>query len=198
MSRKAAVVPLHTTEYFPKGTHCTTTVPGDMILVRHHGLAPFAIRCGERVRYFFRRNFLRQKEFEKVFCKVNHSMGVVEGGQEATVSQMAPSGGSIVELLDYIDLEYAVVHPTVASEKQMFAAASVGEWTNGLQYGWVSIIGMFIDSLVPFFNIALGYGQRIVCSTQQTQAQRCVGFIPDFSDDGMYPADLARCYDVRF
>jgi hypothetical protein len=173
-------------------------VPGDMVLVRHHGVAPAAIRFGERVRYFFRRNVYRQKEFEKVFCEINHAMVGVEGGPNAMVSQMAPSGGSIVELFDYVDLEYAVVHPTVASEKQMFAAASVGEWTNGLQYGWISIVGMFIDSLIPFFNIALGYGQRMVCSTQAAQSQRCVGFIPDFSDDGMYPADLARCYDVRF
>lgn len=193
---KQALVPDATVAVFYEGQHCVNALPGDLILVQHSGFMPVTIRVGQRIRYWARRVIARDARFKKEYCQYNHAMIVVEGGPEARVSQMEAKGGTIVDLLTYVDKKYVVVSPTHVSDEQRIAAARVGKWCEGIAYGWLSIFGMVIDVLIPVVEVSLGSGQRMVCSTASALAHRCVGLIPDHADTSNYPADLARYYDV--
>ena len=194
---KPPVVPQVTVSIFDSGEHCTNSLPGDMILVEHHGAMPAIIRFGQRLRYWAWRNLFRKSQYEKDFCTVNHAMIVVSGGKDALVSQMEAKGGTIVSLASYVDKKYAVVSPVNVSDEQRLSSARVGLWCEGIAYGWLSIFGSAIDCLIPVVEVALGSGQRMICSTASSLAHRCVNLIPDKSDVSVMPADLARYYQVR-
>jgi hypothetical protein len=196
--RKQPIVPETTVTIFNLGEHCKTTVAGDLILVKHAHISAKAIRLGQRIKYWMLRVIMRRKEYENAFCEANHAMTVVVGGRHALVSQMQPGpGGKIVSLENYVDLKYAVVHTIKASIEQRANAVQVGNWCVGNEYGWLSIIAMIIGVFVPFFEISMGIGNSMVCSTAATLAQRCMGLIPDEADVGVFPADDARYYNVR-
>ena len=143
------------------------------------------------------REISRNKEFEKIFTEKNHAMIVVVGNGEAKVSQMEPRGGRVVSLQDYADLEYWVVHPVGTTQEQRDIVVQFGLWTEGIEYGWFSILGMSADVFMPIIELSLGSGNRMVCSTQASLAHRCFGLVPDKNDTGLFPADLARYYNVR-
>jgi len=194
---KYPITPDAEVTYFESGQHCVDAVHGDLILVIHDGKMPMLIHAGQRVRYWARRTFQRDPRYDAAYCVWNHAMIVVEGGARARVSQMEAKGGVVVDLLDYVDRMYAVVHPINATEEQRSAAAKFAWWCEGIEYGWFSIFGMVVNVLVPIVEIALSAGQRMVCSTAASLAHRCVGLIPDHADTGVFPADIARYYDVK-
>ena len=193
---KNAVVPNVTKTIFNKGQHCATSKPGDLILVVHNGFLPFMIRLGQRIRYCIRKNVFRQAQYKKEFCAFNHSMVVIIGGKNAKVSQMEAKGGTIVDLLYYEKKHYVVVSPTEATDEQLNIAVQFSLWCEGIKYGWFSIFGMILDCFIPTIELALGSGQRMVCSTASSLAHRCIGLIPDQADTSVFPADLARYYEV--
>ena len=194
---KKADVPEATKTLFEGGQHSITTVEGDLILVVHSGFMPAVIRTGQRIKYWFRRTVLRQAEYLTAYCIYNHAMIVVQGGPEARVSQMEAKGGTIVDLLEYVDKKYVVVSTVNATAEQRAASAAFGLWSEGIEYGWLSIFGAVLDVLIPLVEISLGSGQRMICSTASSLAQRCVGLIPDYADPSVLPADLARYFDVQ-
>jgi len=194
---KSPVVPQATVRVFGNGQHCVDTLPGDMILVVHNGNMPAIIRFGQGLRYFTRRVIFRDKDYDKAYCAVNHAMIVVTGGKDAKVSQMEAKGGTIVSLASYVDKKYAVVSPDNVSDEQRLSSARFGFWCEGIAYGWFSILGIAIDCLLPVIEVALGSGQRMICSTASSLAHRCVNLIPDKSDTSVMPADLARYYQVK-
>jgi len=194
---KQVVTPKAEISYYYSGQHCTNAVAGDLILVQHQGFLPATIRFGQHLRYWFRRVVLRDTHFDKAYCSVNHAMIVIAGGPQAMVSQMEAKGGTAASLIDYVDKKYAVIHPVDATEEQRKSAVEFAEWCIGIAYGWFSIFGMALDSLIPVIQLSLGTGQRIVCSTASSLAHRCVGLIPDQIDSAVFPADLARYYDVK-
>ena len=110
---------------------------------------------------------------------------------------MEAKGGSIASLLDYVDKKYAMIHPLDVTDEQRKSAVAFAEWCVGIAYGWFSIFGMALDSLIPVIELSLGTGQRMVCSTASSLAHRCVGLIPDQTDSAVFPADLARYYNVK-
>lgn len=196
--KKLAIVPEVTVAIFDSGTHCKTSEAGDMILVKRAHIAAKAIRFGQRIKYWMQRVILRNKEYERAFCEVNHAMIVVVGGKNALVSQMqAGAGGKIVSLENYVFLKYAVVHPTKAVIEQRAAAVQVANWCVGNKYGWTSIAIMVVGVFIPFFELSASIGNSMVCSTAATLAHRCMGLVPDEADVGVFPADDARYYDVR-
>ena len=194
---KNPVVPVASVRTFKQGQHCPNSLPGDMILVVHHGIMPEIIRFGQRIRYYMMRNILGREEFKKEYCVVNHAMIVVEGGPNAKVTQMEAKGGTTVELVEYQFHKYAVVSPTNVSDEQRLTAARFARWCEHIKYGWFSIFGCTIDILIPVIAVALASGQRMICSTSSALAHRCVGLIPDRADASVLPADLARYYDVK-
>jgi len=193
---KNAIVPRATRTMFNSGKHCVTSKPGDLILVVHNGFLPFVIRFGQRIRYWVRRNVFRQAQYKKEFCAFNHSMIVIIGGKEAKVSQMEAKGGTIVDLQNYKSKRYVVVSPIEATNEQLNTVVQFGLWCEGIKYGWFSIFGMILDCFIPTIELALGSGQRMVCSTASSLAHRCIGLVPDQADTSVFPADLARYYDV--
>lgn len=197
MTSKKAVVPHARVRVFYKGHHCKDAIAGDIILVQHSGKMPATIRLGQRIRYFMLRNVLRRSQYESVFCQYNHAMVVVEGGERAKVSQMEAAGGRIVDLFDYTDMKYTVVSPIRAEAPQRAATVRMARWCEGIAYGWFSILGCVIDVFIPVISVALGTGQRMICSTATSYALRCMGFIPDKNDTSVMPADIARYFDVR-
>jgi hypothetical protein len=155
------------------------------------------IGIGQTIKYWMLRVIARKHQYEAVFCNVRHAMVVVEGGRDATVSQMEPRGGEIVSLTDYAYLKYAVVHTKNATTEQRDVSVAQAKWCVGIKYGFVTILGMVINIFIPFVTVSLALGASMVCSTAASLTQRALGFIPDEADDAMFPADLARLYDVR-
>ena len=185
--RKSPVVPLATVRYYGPGEDCTDAVVGDLILVRHEGVAASLIRFGEG---------LTLHGEAKIYAAVNHAMTVVavEGG--VVVQEMVGGGGVLTPLADYAHLAYAVVHVVAASDAQRSMAVEAARWYVGVPYGWASIItdGIYCLTRCP---LVLGIGQSVVCSADATAAQRCLGLVPDRPDLAVMPSDLARYFGVR-
>ena len=194
---KAPIVPTATIRKFEVNQHCADSLPGDLVLVRHHGAMPTIIRTGQRARYFFMRNILRKNDHLAIYCKYNHAMTIGAGGHNATASQMEAKGGRIVGLMSYVSLEYVVVSTTNTDDTQRIAASRFGQWCEGIQYAWFSIFGCVLNVFMPFVALGLANGERMICSTAASLAQRCLGLIPDKCDVSVMPADLARYFDVR-
>lgn len=194
---KPAVVPASTHSVFEEGQHCITAVPGDLVLVRRSGVYPALIGIGQHTKYWMLRVIARKKEYEAAFCRTRHAMIIVEGGANATVSQMESHGGQITPLYDYVALKYAVVHTTDTTQKQRDDCVGFAKWCVGVKYGFFTIGGMILNIFVPVVTITLTLGMSMVCSTASSLAQRCLGFIPSEPDASLFPADLARYHGVR-
>lgn len=190
---KQFVAPRSTFRVYPEGEHCVDAEPGDIVLVHHTGFLPAAIRTGQRL-FYWRKRLTGNKDFAKHFCDYNHACVVVEGGENAAVVEMEARGGTRTDLATYSAKKYAVVK-IVACSSQRRAAVNWTFYCVFLAYGWVSIVGSALSCLLPW-SISLSTDSPI-CSTATSLAARCMGLIPDRSDANIFPADLARYFNVH-
>jgi hypothetical protein len=187
VTHRAAVVPHATVRYYGSSDHCSDPQLGDLILVRHDSLPAKVIRFGES---------LRLHGEDKVFARVNHAMTCVETGATPKVQEMVGKGGVVTDLLTYVDLAYAVVSVTGATDDRRALAVENAMFFVGVEYGWPSIFG---DSIYLLSGIPIGLtiGESVVCSADACSAQRALGLIPSKSDISVLPSDLAQWFDVR-
>ena len=190
---KQFVTPTSSFRIYPEGEHCINSEPGDIVLVRHAGFLPAAIRTGQRL-FYWRKRIMGNKHFAKEFCEWNHACVVVDGGDHAAVVEMEARGGTRTELATYTAKKYAIVKLD-ATGPQREAAVDWTFYCVFLAYGYVSILGSALSCLLPW-SINLSTNSPI-CSTATSLAARCMGLIPDRSDANIFPADLARYFNVR-
>lgn len=190
---KQFVAPTSTFRIYAEGEHCDDAKPGDIILVEHQGFLPAMIRTGQRL-FYWRKRLAGHQDFRKEFCQFNHACVVVDGGPDAAVVEMEAKGGTRTNLSTYSAKKYSVVK-LVAPADQKTAAVAWTFYCVFLSYGWVSIVGSALSCLLPW-SVALSTKSPI-CSTATSLAARCMGLIPDRSDANIFPADLARYFNVK-
>jgi len=187
MTKHPALVPAHTVRYFGAGEHCADPMLGDLVLIRHAGFVASVIRFGER---------LRLHGEDRIYAAVNHAATVVDPGPNPKIQEMVGRGGVVSDLRTYVDVAYAVVNTTRATQAQRMTAKAAALYYVGIGYSYLSIAS---DSLylLTGLPIALTIGASVVCSADASTAQRCLGFVPGKPDLAVLPSDLARWFDVR-
>lgn len=203
--RRTAIVPSHTVTWYRQGEHCTDSQAGDIILVRHHGTVPAMIRFGQRLRYWWVRQWARLRhdwltvaEFDAGCCRVNHAMTVVQGGVHAVVEEQTGHGGRLSDLGDYVAEAYCLVHFTTSTLAQRASSVGAAKWAVGLAYGWVTIVALGLGCLLGGVPLTLGWSDGLICSADATLNARCQGLVPDRADLAVMPADLARWCGARY
>ena len=175
------VVPASTVRYFPAGSSCVDARPGDLVLVADSGFLAAGIRLFERIR------------LGREWSWCNHAAVTVSGGPEAMVSQMAASGDILTPISKLDARVYAVVSIEMTDIQRAdvvrFATLSVG--TTG--YGYLQIPADAFNAMSGL-ELSLGWGNRMVCSTQACRALERGGLIPDRSPYAVTPAHLAKYF----
>lgn len=195
MTRKPAVVPPATVRWFTKGEHCIDAEAGSVVVVRHKGFVPALLRFGQRLRYWWARLW-GDKTALAVYCELNHVMTVLTGGANATVEEQTFRGGRVSSLVDYQAEAYAVI-TFAATKAQKSATVAAAQWSVGLAYGIVSIVGLGLSAFLGGFPLNVGWSTTLICSADSCLNARCQGLIPDRSDLSVMPADWARWFDLR-
>ncbi len=177
-------VPTSTYRIFGPGEQCTDSVRGDLVLVRHENAMARAIRQIERVRV------------APEFCWCNHAAIILDGGEDAIVSQEEPAGDSETPLANLGGIVFAVVHYPEITDAQRDAVARFARNTIGLGYGYFQILADAFNGLSGL-ELTFGWGDRMVCSTAGCRALERAGLIADRSPYAVNPAHLAQYHGVR-
>jgi hypothetical protein len=175
------VVPPSTVRFFPAGTSCVDARPGDLVLTADSGFLAKGIQFFERLR------------LGHEWSWTNHAAIVVGSGPQALVSQMAASGDILTPISQLNATLYAVVSIEMTDVQRgdvvQFATLSVG--TTG--YGYLQIPADAFNAMSGL-ELSLGWGNRMVCSTQACRALERAGLIPDRSPYAVTPAHLAQYF----
>ena len=173
----SALVPEHTTRAFEPGQVCLDAEVGDVVLVSGNGFVSKGIRAFERVRV------------PKPFCWTNHAAVVLTGGPNAQIVQEGANGSSLASLAKMVTQGYTVTRFTPAVEQEIAGARFLTS-TLGTGYGYLSIVADAFNALTGL-ELALGWGSRMVCSTQTARYMERIGYVPDRSPYAITPAHLA-------
>lgn len=180
--QREAVVPPSSYRVFLRGETCLDARGGDLVLVRHDSFVAKGIRTVERLRV------------PAEFCWANHACTVVVGGPNAIVTQEEAHGDVLTPLTGLDAVTYAVVHIPCAPEQDA-AAVAFANWAVHLGYGFAQIPADVFNS-VTGAELGLGWGGRMVCSTQATRTLERKGYIPRRSPDANLPAHLCQDFGV--
>ena len=172
-----ALVPEHTTRAFGPGQVCLDAEVGDVVLIRHGSFVAKGIRAFERLRV------------PKPFCWTNHAAVVLTSGPSAQIIQEGGNGSALAPLATMVSEGYTVTR-FAASEDQEVAGARFLTSTLGTGYGYLSIFADAFNALTGL-ELGLGWGNRMVCSTQTARYMERVGYVPDRSPYAITPAHLA-------
>ena len=174
--------PPSTYRFYGFAQACLDPVAGDLVLVRTKDRIGGAIRAIERLR----------GGAEYAWC--NHAAIVLNSGPSAYVAQAEAKGVTVTPLAELGALDYAVVHFEMTREQRL-AVVRFAEWSIGQGYGYLSIAADLFNATFSL-ELSLGWGDRMVCSTQACRALERAGLIPDRSPYAVTPADLAEYADV--
>jgi len=114
---------------------------------------------------------------------------VIEGGPHPKISQEESGGDEISEIAPNPGTEYAAVHFEMSPEQRR-AVVEFARWAVGCGYGFASIAADLFNCLTAQ-ELSLGWGSRMVCSTQACRAAERCSFIPDREPECVMPAHLA-------
>ena len=164
------------------GERAQDIAPGDMLLVRSKGFVGAGIRAAERLRV--------GKEWS--WC--NHACIVIEALPDAYVAQM-DAHGEVLTPLSKLDASYyavlrAAVDPLLVNNATLFASDKLG-----CGYGFLQIVADLFNATTGC-EVTLGWGDRMVCSTQSTRTWERYGYVPRLSAYAQTPAHLARDFGV--
>lgn len=195
MSRRdrRAIVPPSTHAAYAPGERCTNAGSGDLVLVRHASFMGRAIRTACRLRRP-RGYGLTWREWWR-FCWTNHACVVVGGGPAATVVQATASGLVVSPLSAFDGTHYAVVKPAATPEQRQ-AAVTFALWSVGCGYGFLQIPADLWNAATGF-ELSLGIGDRMVCSTASARTHERLGLVPHVTPDAVTPPHLALYYGVE-
>jgi len=186
------VVPPYNTRYFPKGSTCKDSEAGDLLIVNTPGFIAGGIKWAERLRR--PAGWVSKKEW-RLFCEASHCAVIIEGGPAAVVSQEMWAGDRFTQLSSAAWLSYAVVHIDCAPE-QRADAISFAQWSQGTGYGLLSIPADFLNALLGL-EMAVGWGNRMTCSTMTCFTALKMGLIPDRLAPAVSPAHMAWYFNVN-
>jgi hypothetical protein len=159
--------------------------PGDLLLVRHHGLLPSLIRWAERLR---RPRGISRGSWTTA-CTVNHACIAVTGSPDVVVSQEAGHGDELTPLPLLKAAALAVVR-FQADDAQRAAGVAFARAAVGSGYGYVQIVADLFNALTGL-ELGLGIGNAMVCSTMSCRTIERYGLIPDRSAASVTPTHLA-------
>ena len=172
-----ATVPEHTTRAFEPGQVCLDAEVGDVVLVHGGAAIDKAIRLFERMRV------------PAPFCWPNHAAVVLAGGPGATIIQEGGKGSALAPLATMVTQSYTVTHFSPSPEQDV-AGLNFLTSTLGTGYGYLSIVADAVNALCGL-ELGLGWGNRMVCSTQTARYMERIGYIPERSPYAVTPAHLA-------
>lgn len=178
-----AVVPESSYHVLQGGQVCLDAQPGSLVLVRHRGVIPAAIRLAERMRV------------PRPYCWCNHACVTLTGGPNATVAQ-AEARGIVETPIAELDAECFAVVDVEMTVAQRRAVVAFARWSLGCGYGFAEIAADAWNALSGL-ELSLGWGNRMVCSTAACRAMERSGFIPARSPGATTPAHLAWWFGVR-
>lgn len=177
MTDHAAIVPAHTLTWFAAGVP-VVAVPGDIGIVRSSDKVGALIRFGEAIHDHGGEAW------------ANHCFAIIDGG---FIAQAEAHGIVQTPLSSLTDPETAIVHPTAASPEQVAAAVEFATWCLDIGYGWPSVGADAIDDLTGG-QLAMGTGERMVCSTHACRTAERWGLVPDRNPYAVQPDDIARYF----
>lgn len=183
------VVPNHQVSTWASGQPldplATATDAGDLVLVRHHGAVPSAIRAAERIR---KPRGVPRAEWN-AYCRVNHACVALTRGPLVLVAQATGAGIVVTPLHEMGAYALAVVHLDM-SDDQRAGVVDFAQDSVGTGYGFAQILADLVNA-VTGLELSFGWGDRMVCSTASARAQERSSYIPDRSPDCITPAHLA-------
>lgn len=154
--------------------------PGDFILCHRKGIVSAIIRWGERLRF---RSGSRWSH--AAFCACN-----------GTIFEIQIDGAQHVNIDEYRDIEYLIVHTNMADPD--FRQAwwySIGELTSDHKYGWLTLLGTATRMLIPGRGIWFG-GRTNICSGFVAQCLVRGDAVFSVNPASLTPAELAEHYGV--
>lgn len=172
-----AFVPPHQTRYYGPGQVCLDAEVGDVVLVRDEGYVARGIRAAERLRV------------PHPFCWTNHAAVVLSPGMNATIIQEGGKGSALAPLAKMQWERYTVTRLD-ATQEALEDGARFLTMTLGTGYGFLSIFADAFNA-VTGLELGLGWGNRMVCSTQTARFMERLGYVPDRSPYAVTPAHLA-------
>lgn len=182
-------VPPHTVATYRRGDDPVVQA-GDVLLVRHHGLAAALIRWACRLR---RPRGVARADWRR-YCRVNHACVALTAGADALVAQ-ATARGIVVTPLDELDYFALGVVTVEASPDQFAAALAFAVDSEGTGYGFLQIPADLVNAATGL-ELSLGFGDRMVCSTATARCLERTDYIPDRSPDCITPPHLAWHFGV--
>lgn len=180
--KRAPVVPPSSYRIFREGETCLDARAGDLVLVRHDGFIPGGIRTIERM------TILAE------YCWANHSCTVVTGGPNAIVTQEQARGDIFTPLSGLNAVVYAVVS-IECSDEQRKSAVQFANWAVNLGYGFTQIPADVFNATFHA-ELSIGWGGRMVCSTQATRTLERMGYIPARAPAATVPAHHCQDFGV--
>ena len=172
-----AFVPDSMTRWYGPGQVCLDAEVGDVVLVRHNSLVAKGIRAAERLRV------------PDPFCWTNHAAVVLAPGINATIIEEGGKGSVTASLASMQAVEYTVTR-LAATPEALEDGARFLNMTLGTGYGYLSIAADAFNA-VTGVELALGWGNRMVCSTQTARFMERLGYVPDRSPYAITPAHIA-------
>lgn len=163
--------------------------PGDFILVHGEGFFQLIIRLGQSLRFW---------GADSVYTHWHHAALIVD--EKGTLIEAKAGDNRVVEtnLAAYTNMEYVIVKidNCCQNEQDREQVVKFANWCKGQQYGFFTIVSIFI-SLLFGLKFTFTFEGQSICSGLVARALERTRIIFDRSPAHITPADLAKKFDVR-
>lgn len=177
------ITPARAVHFSPAGEEAQP-FPGDFFLTVKTGLMWRMISWGMARRF---RGDLRK------FAVWNHAGFVIGYGGE--IIEATHKGVVANNISEYTGREYVIVSPKYDTISDIDQALAFTTWATGKPYGFLTIAGLAVWSLLGgSFDMSLD--GTLICSGLVARALERAGYIFDRDPSRVTPGDLARHFDV--
>jgi uncharacterized protein YycO len=158
--------------------------PGDFFLTVKTGLMWRLITWGMARR--FRGDLKKFARWNHAGLFVTHNGDIVEATHKGVIRS---------HISEYKGREYIIVSPKIWTQDDRFQMIDFVRWATGKPYGFLTILGLAVWSLLGgSFDVSLD--GTLICSGLVARALERAGYIFDRDPSRVTPADLARHFQV--
>lgn len=125
----------------------------------------------------------------------NHT-GVVVDVDPVMVNQETPRKGDVVSPITSVGITRGALLSILATPAQFDAGLQFVGLSVATHYGFPSLLADGVNQLTRM-QLAMGIGDRMVCSTCVTRYLERLGFIPGKDPEAMTPGDIAAAFGVN-